>query len=340
MQSSSKMHGDLQQQKQELFETLSFILFGSAVKGWGISCHIDHRVLADLNQRFFYMYLHNGMVTAIDLKDNFDILMQLINRSQWEFFVAIMAGDINKVREDLENREKREAILNIKDAFGQSALHWVVNSLDPVLLEAFLEYTENLELLNCNGETPLQCAILLKSAAMADILLRHGANIHARDKRGNSVLHLLAYCDDADICRDMLDLLLKHKAYLQAKNNEGGTALYTAVEQLNNTYMDSLLDAGIDPRFWNKYGKFPRWHETITMPVGHEFFRKSAANVQKSELGQNVRREDLQQREQPFSAEQAEKDRSGGQGFFKRSTAVAKEDAEYMQGYLEICSLS
>ncbi|WP_341815111.1 ankyrin repeat domain-containing protein [Wolbachia endosymbiont (group A) of Chalcis sispes] len=70
--------------------------------------------------------------------------------------------------------------------------------------------------------------------------MQKGANINAKDKNGNTSLHLAAMNGKIDVAK----VLLKHNADVNAKNNEGKTALYYAAKYNHQELVELLLAHG------------------------------------------------------------------------------------------------
>ena len=61
---------------------------------------------------------------------------------------------------------------------------------------------------------------------VAKVLVKHNADVNAKDKDGNTALHLAVIRQKVDITRT----LLKHNADVNARNNLGNTVLDCAVD--------------------------------------------------------------------------------------------------------------
>jgi cytohesin len=80
-----------------------------------------------------------------------------------------------------------------------------------------------------------------------------GANINARDGKGETALHSAARRGGAEIVEALIEL----GAELEARDEEGRTALHLATEWANEDFITALLEAGADPRARTKAGLTP-----------------------------------------------------------------------------------
>lgn len=106
-------------------------------------------------------------------------------------------------------------------------IHWLVWSNDCEGIRTVLETeTRNLELQDAKGRTPLHLAVSLGHLESIDALLNKGADVHAENRRGWSVLHEAISTGDPEITR----MVLKHRDYRRASARKHGIA--TLIEQL------------------------------------------------------------------------------------------------------------
>ena len=80
----------------------------------------------------------------------------------------------------------------------------------------------NLNLQNNEGITSLHCAAIYNNFSLADLLLRHGADLSIEDKYGNQPLWTATFNDKGrNERREMIKLFLKYGADVNHKNNVG-----------------------------------------------------------------------------------------------------------------------
>ena len=88
-----------------------------------------------------------------------------------------------------------------------------------------------------------QSAIFVRLAVPADFArcLEEGADLHARNVEGNTVLHQVAATDSA-----VTALLLEAGAEVNARNDAGATPLHSALASRNPATVSALLEAGAE----------------------------------------------------------------------------------------------
>ena len=95
-----------------------------------------------------------------------------------------------------------------------------------------------------------------EAATAADLTdcLRSGADLKARTKAGNTLLHWAASYNENPV---IITALLDAGADPKARNEDGWTPLHLAAMNNNPAVIAALLDAGDDLKAWDKYGKTP-----------------------------------------------------------------------------------
>lgn len=100
---------------------------------------------------------------------------------------------------------------------------------------------------------PIHMAASKNSVAMIDLLVRHGADVNARDKDGETPLMLAAIWDR----RDALEKLLALGAERDLRGRSGMTALFYAALQGRTESAGILTEAGADPNIGTESGLTP-----------------------------------------------------------------------------------
>jgi serine/threonine-protein phosphatase 6 regulatory ankyrin repeat subunit A len=108
---------------------------------------------------------------------------------------------------------------------------------------------------SCSGDTALMTAAAVGSAQIAEILIAHEADIHARNERGDTALTQHTFVDNLPV----LKLLLAHGADINSKNENGDTALLILSRDANvEAYAQRvyfLVEQGADLNVMNRDGE-------------------------------------------------------------------------------------
>lgn len=134
-----------------------------------------------------------------------------------------------------------------------TALHAAVQEQDVDQVKALLALPEGKPLLDvrdAQGRTALLLATVLDHPAIAEILIKAGANVNAQDHQQDSA-YLLA---GARGMLPILRLALAHGADLRSTNRFGGTALTPAAERGHVEAVRLLIAAGVDVNQVNRLG--------------------------------------------------------------------------------------
>ena len=142
----------------------------------------------------------------------------------------------------------------------ETALHTSVGSNNYNLVKLLLDNNANVNIRTSRGETPLHRACINNAYNRVKIvyeLIKHGANIEARDKDGLTPLMYAARANNVNY----INALMLNKAYAYAQDNEGNTALHYAAQKKDiegkSHALRFLLRRGVDPNIRNKEGLTP-----------------------------------------------------------------------------------
>ena len=145
---------------------------------------------------------------------------------------TISDNDFLKLCNSTDTGKFEEAIIN---GANVNARDNAVNSQrrTALICAAWFGHTEVAELLvkhgadinaeGNDGETALMLAAICKNTETLELLLKCGANVNARDNMGRTVLFSANYH-----CPEFVELLLKYGADVNAKDNDSETALMQA----------------------------------------------------------------------------------------------------------------
>eukprot|EP01098_Paradermamoeba_levis_P013385 TRINITY_DN6092_c0_g1_i2.p1 TRINITY_DN6092_c0_g1~~TRINITY_DN6092_c0_g1_i2.p1 ORF type:complete len:378 (+),score=121.33 TRINITY_DN6092_c0_g1_i2:152-1135(+) len=136
---------------------------------------------------------------------------------------------------------KKGANLNHRDRRGFSPLHVAVKNNDDLMTRVLISLGAELNSQDEEGSTPLHLALMNKCEKTIQILLSGGANVHISNAiDGSKPLHLAVYSEV------FTAMLICCGADLHSKNKEGNTPLHVAAESGNVGVAICLVNAGCD----------------------------------------------------------------------------------------------
>jgi ankyrin repeat protein len=109
------------------------------------------------------------------------------------------------------------------------------------------------------GDTALHMAAAAFSRPIAEVLVAHGAECRARNRRGAEPLHYAADANRSDprAQAEVIEYLLSIGADPSAVDDSGVAPLHRAVRTRSLLAVQALLDGGANPRQPNKAGSTP-----------------------------------------------------------------------------------
>ncbi|MEN3338406.1 MAG: uncharacterized protein V7647_2082 [Acidobacteriota bacterium] len=109
------------------------------------------------------------------------------------------------------------------------------------------------------GDTALHIAAAASRRAVAELLVRHGADVRAKNRRGAEPLHYAAdaNCSNPTAQAETIRYLTSVGADPRAVDRAGVAPLHRAVRTRSVAAVRALLDAGADPRQPNGAGSTP-----------------------------------------------------------------------------------
>ncbi|CAE8601120.1 unnamed protein product [Polarella glacialis] len=152
------------------------------------------------------------------------------------FQVAVVSGSVAAVKLFLQTGEIDKEQTNGSNNFGAAPIHITSEYGKADILQLLLANDAEVDLPKradsaYAGRTALLCAALRSQFECCEILIRHGASVSARDKEGNTVLHMAALepmClvgnQDPTAKMTTVHLLLEANADPSDRNDAGHTA--------------------------------------------------------------------------------------------------------------------
>ena len=161
-----------------------------------------------------------------------------------DFFSAIQRDDASEIQQLLA----RGFDPNTRDPKGNIGLLLAIREPAPKVAQ-LLAGAPNVEvnILSDQGESPLMMAALKGQLALAETLIKKGADVN---KTGWTPLHYAATSAHLPVIR----LLLENYAYIDAESPNGSTPLMMASMYGNPEAVKLLIDEGADPMLKNQQG--------------------------------------------------------------------------------------
>ncbi len=150
-----------------------------------------------------------------------------------------MKGDIPAIRTLLGQK----ADVNAPQADGATAIQWAAYTNNLALADVLIKGGANVKLANHDGATALSLAAINGNAPMIEKLLQAGADPNERQPNGETPLMLASRNGNVDAIKVLID----RKADLNAKEKlRGTTAIMWAAEQSHPAAVKLLADRGAD----------------------------------------------------------------------------------------------
>ncbi len=157
--------------------------------------------------------------------------------------MAAMRGGADAVRLLV----RRGADVNVATLGGRMPLHLAAAHCNRNIVQntcaALLEAGADVNARSGSGCTPLWSAAVAMRSELVEFLLRHGAELDARDHKGRTTL---MYVAQHGVGEDVVGRLLAHGADVNARDTEGRTALMYVSFSACQSAMELLLDGGAD----------------------------------------------------------------------------------------------
>jgi uncharacterized protein len=161
-----------------------------------------------------------------------------------DFFAAVARDDANAVQKLIE----RGFDANTVDPKGNLGLMIAIRTPSPKVAQVLANAPKiELNKLSAQGESPLMLAAIKGELALAEVLIKNGADVN---KTGWTPLHYAASNAHLPVIR----LLLENHAYIDAESPNNTTPLMMASMYGNAAAVQLLIDEGADPMLKNGQG--------------------------------------------------------------------------------------
>ena len=191
---------------------------------------------------------------------------QLINTDNdlYQFSVlAALYGEHDQVAELLLRHGGK---IDVRGWNGQTMLQTSLNTdffeeeATADIVSFLLRHGADVNARDSSLSTPLHYALGCGNVEAAQLLLESGADIEARNNQGKTPLYMemeIMWLNLEARARDVTQLLLERGANVNAQDNDGATPLITAAEAYSVDISSTLLEHGAEPNMKNKNGESP-----------------------------------------------------------------------------------
>jgi ankyrin repeat protein len=145
--------------------------------------------------------------------------------------------------------------INAKDNYGETALIYACDIDNFELVKYLIEKGLDINTKNYKGDNPLLISCIWPYIVPIENLIKeYKADIHVTDNDGNTPLHLVFDCEYPEI--EIVEFLLDNGANINAKNNRGENVLRYACEHYGiEDIIKLLIEKGADINMKDNKGR-------------------------------------------------------------------------------------
>lgn len=160
-----------------------------------------------------------------------------------ELVRAIKARDLKRFLRALREQPN----LNTRDHEGKTPLHLAAKKGHLSIVRLLLRYRALVDMVNNDGDSPLDMATLYRREQVAKVLLEKGARVNEQ--------MLFRWCNYSS--KDIVSQLISREVNINATDERGDTPLQRYVSSGKLDMVRLLLEHGADPNLRNNEGKAP-----------------------------------------------------------------------------------
>ncbi|HOV32051.1 MAG TPA: ankyrin repeat domain-containing protein [Candidatus Hydrogenedens sp.] len=127
-------------------------------------------------------------------------------------------------------------IINSKDNWGKTMMHYAVCDGNKSILELLYRYGAELDIPDETGMTPLHVCAMWDRKGPARWLVEHGANLQLKDEFGDTALHTSAVFGSINTGKYLLGIGMS----LNEKNAKGLTPIDLAIKYRNHDWLHEV----------------------------------------------------------------------------------------------------
>jgi len=190
---------------------------------------------ADINTKDEKGYTPLYWAAFTSEKDVFDLIL---TRKDYPNTVHLAAckGDLDRVTMLIEGGTD----VNVKDEFGCTPLHWAALADSPAVAGFLIAKGADVNAKHGRGYTPLMTA---RALPVVELLISKGADIQGQDAlQGQTKLHMACVGGEKDVA----DLLIRRGADVNLRDKRGATPLWIAARGGHKEIVELLIEKGAD----------------------------------------------------------------------------------------------